>query len=141
MAERQPNGCFAPGNSGNPGGRPKIVAKIRDLAREHTEAVIRTLSGIMKDEKAPTAARVTAAIALADRGWGRAPQYIDQRLHDERGSAKEHKVDLAELLAIARGYEAQAQGNATQDPDKLGSSPARAAVEEAVAEPEDPSVH
>jgi hypothetical protein len=31
----------------------------------------------MEDEKAPQAARVTAAQALLDRGWGKAPVQID----------------------------------------------------------------
>jgi hypothetical protein len=29
-------GSFKPGQSGNAGGRPKVVAEIRDLARQHT---------------------------------------------------------------------------------------------------------
>ena len=37
---------------------------------------IRTLAGIMKQTKAPAAARVAAANALLDRGWGKAAQAI-----------------------------------------------------------------
>jgi hypothetical protein len=35
---------------------------------------IRTLTGIRGSRAAPAAARVSAATALLDRGWGRAPQ-------------------------------------------------------------------
>ena len=35
---------------------------------------VRTLTGICGSKAAPAAARVSAASALLDRGWGRAPQ-------------------------------------------------------------------
>ena len=49
----------------------KAPTEIRSLARSHTEAAIRTLAAIMKQRKAPAAARISAACALLDRGWGR----------------------------------------------------------------------
>ena len=72
---------WSPGQSGNPGGRPKVLTEIRDLAREHTEAAISTLSKIMEDEDAPAAARVSAAESILSRGWGKAPQfsYVESR--------------------------------------------------------------
>ena len=39
---------FKPGESGNPGGRPKVVAEVRELARQHTAAAIQTLASIMR---------------------------------------------------------------------------------------------
>lgn len=65
---------FRPGQSGNPGGRPKALREVMDLARAKTEAAVETLAGIMADGSAPPAARVSAAIALLDRGWGRPVQ-------------------------------------------------------------------
>ena len=47
---------FKPGVSGNPGGRPKVLSEVRDLAREHTVAAIDTLVSIMCNEKSPAAA-------------------------------------------------------------------------------------
>lgn len=67
---------WAPGRSGNPGGRPKLIAEVRDLARGATEAAIGTLIEIMQDGRAPAAARVSAATALLDRAWGKPAQAV-----------------------------------------------------------------
>ena len=52
----------------------KASADIRSLARAQTEPAVRTLTGICGSKDAPAAARVPAATALLDRGWGRVPQ-------------------------------------------------------------------
>jgi len=57
--------------SPNPGGRPKALHDVQELARQHTETAINTLAEIMHDEKAPHNARLSAAEALLARGWGR----------------------------------------------------------------------
>jgi hypothetical protein len=77
---------FKPGVSGNPGGRPKrpqtvearrIILGAKEAAREMTLDAIDTLASIMKDPKAPAAARISAAVALLDRGHGRPYQAVD----------------------------------------------------------------
>jgi hypothetical protein len=70
-------GRFQPGQSGNPGGRHKGVAEVMALARTYTKAAIETLVGIMQDEQAPKPARVAAASAILDRGYGKPPQAIE----------------------------------------------------------------
>ena len=67
---------FQKGRSGNPGGRPKVVAEVKELARAHTREAIETLVSIMSNPKAAPAARVSAANALLDRGYGKPPQHI-----------------------------------------------------------------
>ena len=77
---------FKPGVSGNPGGRPKkpqtlerirIEADVKALARECAPEAILTIRTIMLDAKAPPAARIGAANALLDRGFGRPAQQVD----------------------------------------------------------------
>ena len=46
---------------------------IRSLARSHTNMAIKILAGIAKDGT-NEAARVSAAVALLDRGWGKPAQ-------------------------------------------------------------------
>jgi hypothetical protein len=52
----------------------KTPTDIASLARSHTRTAIRTLAQIMKQPQAPYAARVAAAEALLDRGWGKPKQ-------------------------------------------------------------------
>lgn len=52
----------------------KTPTQIKSLARGHTDAAIKTLAGIMNQDECPAAARVAAATALLDRGWGKPAQ-------------------------------------------------------------------
>jgi hypothetical protein len=54
----------------------KTPTEIKSLARSHTEAAINCLAGIMNKDSAPESARVAAANALLDRGWGKPAQAI-----------------------------------------------------------------
>ena len=67
---RDKNGRFLPGISGNPGGRPREVGDVREIARDHTEEAVETLVDLMRHAKSD-AARGTAAQALLDRGYGK----------------------------------------------------------------------
>lgn len=52
------------------------AAHIKALARRHTRAAIKVLAAIMNQSDGPATARVSAAQALLDRGWGKAAQPI-----------------------------------------------------------------
>jgi hypothetical protein len=52
----------------------KSLTEIRSLARSHTRTAVNVLVGIMRSKDATAAARVSAANAVLDRGWGKAAQ-------------------------------------------------------------------
>jgi hypothetical protein len=53
-----------------------VIAEVKELARAHTGEAIETLVSIMTNPKSAPAARVSAANALLDRGYGKPPQHI-----------------------------------------------------------------
>ncbi len=65
---------FKKGKSGNPGGRPKEVAEVRELAKKHGPAAIKRLVKLMASENERTA--VAACEAVLNRGYGRPPQSL-----------------------------------------------------------------
>jgi hypothetical protein len=56
--------------------KSKAAAGVRALARRHSRAAVKVLAAIMNDEEGPATARVSAAQALLDRGWGKAAQML-----------------------------------------------------------------
>lgn len=94
---------FEPGKSGNPGGRPRVAAEIRDLARVHTPAAIKTLVAMMNNKKAPPAARVAASNSLLDRGYGKPTAYTSTEANPfDRYTDAERR----ELLEVLEAYDA-----------------------------------
>jgi hypothetical protein len=69
---RPGNPNWVKGVSGNPSGRPRVVADIQELARQHGPDAILTLVEALKDPKH----KVAAAIALLDRGYGKPVQSL-----------------------------------------------------------------
>jgi hypothetical protein len=57
--------------------RGKAVTEIRSIARSHTRTAINVLVGVMRSKDATHTARVSAANAILDRGWGKAPQSLE----------------------------------------------------------------
>ena len=79
---------FKKGKSGNPGGRPKVIAELRALARAHAPDAIEELARLAIKAKNETA-RVAAIRELLDRGYGKAAQI----------QATESEADLSDLTA------------------------------------------
>lgn len=49
---------------------------LKSKARGFTDVCLKTLAGVVKSPKCPPSARVTAALGLLDRGWGKPDQGI-----------------------------------------------------------------
>ena len=76
------HGGARPGSGRKPGKVSKAKLDIAERARTHGEAALRTLAEIMQDTDAPHNARVSAANALLDRGYGRPLQGVDHTSSD-----------------------------------------------------------
>jgi hypothetical protein len=68
---------FRPAQPGNPTGRGRVALDVRDLVRTYTEEAVRTLVTIMRSDRSPAAARVAAAQAVLDHGWGPPVQALE----------------------------------------------------------------
>jgi hypothetical protein len=67
---------FRKGQSGNPGGRPKVLAELQELARCHAPEAIAELGRLALKAKSETA-RISAIRELLDRGFGRSRQSME----------------------------------------------------------------
>lgn len=66
-----------PKTGGRKRGTPnRATAEVRVLAGQYTEDAVTTLVDIMRDEKQPAVARVSAANGLLDRAHGKPPQAV-----------------------------------------------------------------
>jgi hypothetical protein len=70
---RGTGGRWLPGACPNPGGRPKTVADIQELAREHSPKAIARLAQIAENGQSE-AAQIAASVALLDRAYGKPTQ-------------------------------------------------------------------
>ena len=71
---RNENGRFAPGTSGNPGGRPRMAKEARDLIEALAPELVMILMELARDTTQPGRVRIQAATALLDRRFARPTQ-------------------------------------------------------------------
>jgi len=67
---------FPKGKSGNPGGRPKVLGEVQELARQYAPAAIVELARLALKARNETA-RIAAIRELLDRGYGRTRQSVE----------------------------------------------------------------
>ena len=104
---------WKPGQSGNPSGRPKGVAKqAREKVGNDPARLLDVLLAVAEDAGAKTSDRIAAAREYLDRGWGKAASYSPVEDGDplELGDVERTIADLVDELASKR--EAKAPGPA-----------------------------
>ena len=92
-----------PGACPNPGGRPRVVADIRDLARQHRETALAALVEIAERGENESA-RVAAANSLLDRGYGKPTQPLsgDDAMPPIGLSVADREAEIARRQAEAK---------------------------------------
>ena len=94
--------------------KSKAAAQIRTLARRHTQAAIKVLAAIMNQSDGPATARVSAAQALLDRGWGKAAQLI---AGEEGGPIVLARIERV-IVDPSQKNSTQAQTNSSGETDR-----------------------
>ena len=124
-ADRGAGGKFAPGNkaghrfrpgqSGNPGGRPRgLAANIREKVGEDGEWLINELIRIARG-RGGAFGKVQAVRELLTRGFGAAPQFVEIISPDDNGygflkHATDEEIDQIEAINLAIMQRAAAAG-------------------------------
>lgn len=120
-----PRGGARPGAGRKPGQTTKAKMDMMSMARDHATEAFNVLMNVARDPKAPPAARVTAATAILDRGFGRPAQSVAVSPGD---TPAEHQptIDLSKLTpAQLQAYleiaeiteEADTEGDDEPDPE------------------------
>lgn len=104
-ANRDDQGRFPAGVSGNPSGRPKTDGWFRELARKRTKRALKALTDALVGENA-----VPAAKALLEFAWGKAPAAgfvapgdAAEKTQGARFDPKDAKRLLKEIRLLRRG--------------------------------------
>lgn len=88
---------FKPGQSGNPGGRPRKVQEATEIAENAIEAAMRKLVALIDSESEKVS--LVAAQAIIDRTMGKPKQSVAHTLSDDKDIPE---LTTAELIGIVR---------------------------------------
>jgi hypothetical protein len=95
---------FQPGQSGNPGGRPKGVARtVRELCGGSPERLAQGLLEIAEDPKVRPRDRIAAYHELLNRGWGKAPAFANI----EGADPLDHDEIMEAIVGLVEGLQEQ----------------------------------
>ena len=89
-------GRFKKGQSGNPGGRPKMPPDMKAAIQEKTPELLKSLFALARQKDDPRVQAV-AIKELLDRGWGRAAQTINAKIEGVDPS-EAHLEALREIM-------------------------------------------
>jgi hypothetical protein len=107
---------FQKGVSGNPGGRPKLPAEMREMfqakAAEAFEVLCRHLNA--KDPRVS----VAAATQILDRAYGRPVQSIDANITEDGGPIRYYAEVPRKAETTEAWLQSLGKGSGSPDPDK-----------------------
>jgi hypothetical protein len=96
-------GGYAPGQTGNPGGRPRVNSKLQlwflSRAREAGGIIVEIANN--KSATKSDAVRLAACKEILDRGMGKAPQSLSLSLESALEKAMRGAASVEELEAVA----------------------------------------
>jgi hypothetical protein len=107
MSERDSNGRWQKGTSGNPGGRKRIAAEVIEAAQALSETAIATLERLLTDPNPMVQLR--ASEILLNRAWGTPAQFVNvetktsyadelDRIKKVRAAASDNKSNVVPLI-------------------------------------------
>ena len=102
MAKRTDGGRFQKGQSGNPGGRPKLPAEMRELFQARAPEAFEVLTRHLQSSDPRIA--ITAAGAILDRAYGKPAQPIDANFTSRFDHLSDEQIvaRLDQLEALTR---------------------------------------
>jgi hypothetical protein len=113
---------FQRGQSGNPGGRPKVLDDIKTLARTNGEAAFRKVLALLDSEDERVA--LAAAQEVLNRAYGKPQQFIETTTKRDLSEMSDAEIiarlrELDELGEGATPSRSDSSARGAQKPDRV----------------------